>query len=669
MRSRNARSTTSSSKPPRGKSSPNPKFKDGTLDEQNYPRTSSKDTTYDDDGVSRRSTQAYFVKGEEEPLRDFEVNETVGSMPSRSPQFSDTVVDGSGGDRFIDTKRPKDGNHLALSSRLDFASTIPNQFPDQAPENWSLPYRPPPSTLTQYGAAAEFYGDQGESVQHQPGVRPVTPVVSGSEAHLMAALATSNPPLETGQGSAAEFFGVATTDQSSFHAGKPEQLHHSNELPSTRPDKSSEPLPQHGYTSLIAGGVTGISAATLAYQHHVQDHEGQGNTPDDVVGLTPRPLNSARPLSIYAAGSSDHYQRQHRHRGPISRFMDWWNDYDDVRKMEDYTEYIGVCRYCFDPKSSGSNAPRTHNPHALASKEYQNHTRINKKKRYSRPSCSSSSSSRARRRSRSSSLSRLAIGTAGAGVALVDVGAENLTDQSTEVLPGQPYRRISARRGAWGEKHSHRGRQSSASSTSSFSDSRFGFFGKLFSPRSKRRRRKPSPLGAVYKSTRSARSATSDLDYESQDPSHGIANGARRRSSPVTAQQAVLGLGTAAALLTAARSMRQRSPHRHSQLFAVREQRKQRPKSHRRSAKDLTTKTKYVSSDDLWEDASESESFFSAGSDLAFGDKSGRLHRNSSLASPTSTKVERGWKPGEEYVTMHREHLMDVLNGNTGPDL
>ncbi|KAI5206329.1 hypothetical protein E4T38_03891 [Aureobasidium subglaciale] len=58
--------------------------------------------------------------------------------------------------------------------------------------------------------------------------------------------------------------------------------------------------------------------------------------------------------------TSGHMATQHRHKGPISKFVDWWKDYEDVRKMEEYTEYIGVCRYCFDPRSSATDAPRKH---------------------------------------------------------------------------------------------------------------------------------------------------------------------------------------------------------------------------------------------------------------------------------------------------------------------
>ncbi|KAJ5143169.1 uncharacterized protein N7515_001956 [Penicillium bovifimosum] len=49
---------------------------------------------------------------------------------------------------------------------------VPQQFPGQFPEQTAAPYRPPNPA----GAAADYYGDQGQSVEHQPGVRPNPPV-------------------------------------------------------------------------------------------------------------------------------------------------------------------------------------------------------------------------------------------------------------------------------------------------------------------------------------------------------------------------------------------------------------------------------------------------------------------------------------------------------------
>jgi hypothetical protein len=60
-----------------------------------------------------------------------------------------------------------------------------------------------------------------------------------------------------------------------------------------------------------------------------------------------------------------HYR--HEHKGPISRlkdgFLNLLSSPEDVAKMEEYTEYIGVCKHCFDPRSSPYAGPRKHHYH------------------------------------------------------------------------------------------------------------------------------------------------------------------------------------------------------------------------------------------------------------------------------------------------------------------
>lgn len=70
---------------------------------------------------------------------------------------------------------------------------VPDQFPNQVPMEYSLPYRPGMTTHSSFGEATSYYGDQGESVAHQPGVRPGTPIIVGAEPHLLAASTVANP--------------------------------------------------------------------------------------------------------------------------------------------------------------------------------------------------------------------------------------------------------------------------------------------------------------------------------------------------------------------------------------------------------------------------------------------------------------------------------------------
>jgi len=330
-------------------------------------------------------------------------------------------------------------------------SHVAHQFPGQDPTSFAAPYRPPNGV----GLAADYYGDQGQSVMSQPGVRPLSPKVN-AQPHLMAPTANAAPPQETGHGAADDYFGGTTVAQmSSATAAKPSQ-------PNSRPSKSKisgsgiTPL-----TSALAGGAalghvlghhSAQSVNSSMYAQNGQESTSsvyqQGDRPSVVLGAyqiassqgqslsasnaggsisifpgnSPRysPTHSpshsqARPgqshAEVYAAGAaglaagayalqSDNAHKhsasvstsganlygtashgqspskygppienghrpaltamQHKHRGPITKAVEWWKDYEDVRKMEEYTEYIGVCRDCFDSRTNLYDAPRIH---------------------------------------------------------------------------------------------------------------------------------------------------------------------------------------------------------------------------------------------------------------------------------------------------------------------
>ena len=94
------------------------------------------------------------------------------------------------------------------------SSHLLNQFPNRVPSQFAVPYVPGISHADSFGAAAEYYGDTGESVQHQPGVRPQQPsvIMPLDTPHLVAASSTANPVKDTGSGAAAEFYGSSNTD-------------------------------------------------------------------------------------------------------------------------------------------------------------------------------------------------------------------------------------------------------------------------------------------------------------------------------------------------------------------------------------------------------------------------------------------------------------------------
>ena len=341
------------------------------------------------------------------------------------------------------------------SSRMD--AHIANQFPGQDPSLYTVPYKPALSPAGGFGLAADYYGDQGQSVAAQPGVRPSVPLVSG-QPHLQSASAIANPPQETGHGAADDYYmsgaladpeppklprpsQSSTMNSSSNRPGKYSKtsdsaqvagaaaagaagaalgytmsggtVHSNNQgngthtansnpavgsqmpyqtsatfaaggqhsqydhstsapaiptlgstyaasssaKPSVKPGKSSthhSNLP----TYAAAAGLAGAAAYEYHQHHHTNSRHSQHNSMS-FGGSVPRPSPG-----IYGSSPAPYSQgglgMQHRHQSPVSKLVDWWQDHEDVQKMEEYTEYIGVCRYCFDPRSNARDAPRKH---------------------------------------------------------------------------------------------------------------------------------------------------------------------------------------------------------------------------------------------------------------------------------------------------------------------
>jgi serine/arginine repetitive matrix protein 2 len=143
-----------------------------------------------------------------------------------------------------------------------------------------------------------------------------------------------------------------------------------------KPEKHSSGSHAGLYT---AAGAAGLAAYGL-HQHnshsgshnhsHTHSHGHLHNHSTSIPGAFPgEHYNNGNHSSsgVYANGGMT---QQHQHTGPVSRFVDWWKDYEDVQKMEEYTEYIGVCKYCFDPRSSVLDAPRKHHYGRRRSSEY-----------------------------------------------------------------------------------------------------------------------------------------------------------------------------------------------------------------------------------------------------------------------------------------------------------
>ncbi|KAH7355573.1 hypothetical protein BKA66DRAFT_475419 [Pyrenochaeta sp. MPI-SDFR-AT-0127] len=413
------------------------------------------------------------------------------------------------------------------------SSHVQDQFPGQDPVQYATSALPGGNP---FGAAADFYNDQGESVHQQPGVRPQPPsVIIGQDTpHLMSASVQANPVADTGSGAAADFYGTSTnippakpprpssstmpgsfieegpapqkpprpssksdkpakppkpskfgpaalaggaalgyaisqnssnnqqhtTNYSSSNvqhstsnynsvAGSSASMYYQNGNPAaSAPDGSNYPPPYSGASygaegappqkpprpgkpekqssgsnaGLYAAGAAGLAAYGLhkhnshsASQHSL--HNYSSSTPGAFPGQGYNGVGPS-PSPFMAGGMS----QRHQHTGPVSKFVDWWKDYEDVQKMEEYTEYIGVCRGCFDPRSNVYDAPRKHHYNKRRSNEYMRPSGgIEKQSRYSlkekKSHSSLSSGDEKRKRANNSAAGWVAAGLGGIGLA------------------------------------------------------------------------------------------------------------------------------------------------------------------------------------------------------------------------------------------------------------
>lgn len=387
------------------------------------------------------------------------------------------------------------------------SSHVQDQFPGQFPIQSSEPYRPPLAMSEGGpGLAAEYYGDAGQSVSNQPGVRLQSPsLIVGAEPHLQAASAIAAPPPEPsttgGVGAAASFFSDSFTaepvegvgsgqapagangpsfypqDSSTYtsSSNRPGKNHHASSAPAIptlgaaaagaaagyfmsggQPSQSQRPehgssagigyagysssKPQHPPPRLpsTSGPVTNNSKPSKPGKHHSQS----SNLPiyaAGAAGLAATAFQNNQQSSAPSYSSAHHHSRtsmaqQHRHHGPLSKFVDFFKDPDGVAQFEEYTEYIGVCRYCFAPGSSPRDAPRRHHYRRRRSNEHLgSSTRVDKESRYG------SSDGEGRRRNKKASL--LATGVAGYGLAKVGGSLfkqKNDFDDTYSVKTGYP---------------------------------------------------------------------------------------------------------------------------------------------------------------------------------------------------------------------------------------
>ena len=467
---------------PRSSSSRSTRDQNGARETRDKMRDKTENPDSRDKDVERRHKRDKRDK-KDKSLRRSENGFDDEAGTSRGPDdFPDQVASSSFSqfpgqyDGAISVPNGVSPEHPAMSSHVQ------DQFPGQFPTQSSAPYRPPlAANEGGPGLAAEYYGDDGQSVAEQPGNRANTPsLIIGAEPHLQAALAVAAPPPEPSAsgavGAAASFFsGEFDEDEAApTHGQESSSTYVTGQIrPNGSYHSSSAPvIPTVGGASMGSTGSHFIDSQTSSHQQRpdhespiggppseystIMTHRPPSQTQDTSYSSTSRPPKPGKQSSqssntpIYAAGvvgaaglaaaayehnhqssnqyipSTPHYStasmaQRHRHRGPFGALVDFFKDPEGVAQFEEYSQIIGVCRHCFAPGSSPRDAPRKHFYGRRRSNErYGSSTRVDKDSRYY------SSESEGRRKNKS----WLATGLAGYGLAKVGESLSKEKDDS-----------------------------------------------------------------------------------------------------------------------------------------------------------------------------------------------------------------------------------------------
>lgn len=390
------------------------------------------------------------------------------------------------------------------------------QFPGQFPVQSTAPYRPPLSVKEGGpGLAADYYGTYEQPLVEQPALRPrPASVITATQPHQQSPPSISNPPPALaamgGVGPATSFHSgtnssghgpapaLSTVGQLPDKPGK--ASHHEGTVWSGSATGGSQvqatptSLPHSSSAPVISTLGAAASGAAVGYMmgsggHHIHDTRPQTHingtagpsTPGKhYSGFKPRPHTASTAAGIAASVSTPQYHSghahyasghhvrpgshsyqsgqmalKHRHRGPVQKFIDFWKDPEAVGEFEEYTEYIGVCKGCFEPGSSPRDAPRKHHYRKRRSGgRHDSSSRINKDRRYSSSTSSLTSSDNGSHR-RKSKASWITTGLAGYGIAKVGKSLFKADDDSSD---------------GHGRRSSHAGKPARTTSTKRMSD-------------------------------------------------------------------------------------------------------------------------------------------------------------------------------------------------------
>ena len=467
---------------PRSSSSRSSRDQNGARESRDRKRDKTKKSDSRDQDVERRHKRDKRDEKDKSLRRSENISDDEAGT-SRGPNDFPDQVASSGFSQFpgqydgaIPVTNGVSPEHPAMSSHVQ------DQFPGQFPTQSSAPYRPPlAANEGGPGLAAEYYGDDGQSVAEQPGNRANTPsLIIGAEPHLQAALAVAAPPPEPSAsgavGAAASFFsGEFEEDEAAPTLGphssatyvtgqiRPNSSYHSSSAPV---------IPTIGGALMGSTASHFIGSQTSSHQQRpdhesptggppseystIMTHRPPSQTQDSNYPSASRPPKPGKQSSqssntpIYAAGvvgatglaaaayehnhhSSNQYipstslystasmAQRHRNRGPLGALVDFFKDPEGVAQFEEYSQIVGVCRHCFAPGSSPRDAPRKHFYGRRRSNErYGSSTRVDKDSRYY------SSENEGRRKNKS----WLATGLAGYGLAKVGESLSKEKDDS-----------------------------------------------------------------------------------------------------------------------------------------------------------------------------------------------------------------------------------------------
>lgn len=192
---------------------------------------------------------------------------------------------------------------------------------------------------------------------HHSASAPIIPTLGGAAAGYITDIHSSSLHNES---TTSPLANAAQYSTSIYNGSQPPSLAHSTAYSSHSPPKPGKTSSHSSNIPLYAAGA-GLVAAAYGSNHH----------------------SSTQHAPSIQQHSSTPMMHRHRHHGPLGALVDFFKDAEGVAKFEEYSEYVGICRYCFEPGSSPRDAPRKHRAGRRRSGDrYGSSNRVDKDSRY-----------------------------------------------------------------------------------------------------------------------------------------------------------------------------------------------------------------------------------------------------------------------------------------------